>query len=153
MRNCIMIGKGGSGMRRSDLGAYLLGVALIGIGLVLLLNNARIISVDLRNLISDYLLLNRLGGSGGGSGQTNPSEKRLKSGDYRPDEAESSSEAQHSLIKQRRWTRVLSPVKIPAIQVILAVSLTKFQTERGSWSMMIRRRRGPDVSTGWVIAI
>jgi len=63
MRNCIMIGKGGSGMRRSDLGAYLLGVALIGIGLVLLLNNARIISVDLRNLIRDYwpLLIVALG--------------------------------------------------------------------------------------------
>jgi hypothetical protein len=101
MRNCIMIGKGGSGMRRSDLGAYLLGVALIGIGLVLLLNNARIISVDLRNLIRDYwpLLIVALGLFWVVGPDETESRKREAVEEQErlagPDEAESSSEAQH----------------------------------------------------------
>ena len=62
MRNCIMIGKGGVECAGLTWGVSS-GVALIGIGLVLLLNNARIISVDLRNLIRDYwpLLIVALG--------------------------------------------------------------------------------------------
>lgn len=85
-------------MRRSDSRAYAIGVALIAIGLVLLLNNAGIISVDFGDLMSDYwpLLIVALGLVWMLSPDETESEERERSEGL--DEEERLSEPQHDPI-------------------------------------------------------